>query len=95
MKKILVIAMMFGLAAAPAFAAGDASSSPSGVTADAKGKMLISSDGSRLALVYRVDQAGPQIIFEGRMVTVPANSVKIINGRLTTSLTKDQVIDLP
>ncbi len=95
MKKILVVAMTLGLAASPAFAAGAASTTPTSVMADAKGKMLMSSDGSRLALVYRVDSAGPQIIFEGRMVTVPGDTLKVVNGKLTTSLTKDQVIDLP
>ncbi len=95
MKKILVIATMLGLAASPAFAAGDASTAPTSAMADAKGKMLMSSDGSRLAPVYRVDSAGPQIIFEGRMVTVPGDTLKVINGKLTTTLTKDQVIDLP
>ena len=60
-----------------------------------KGKMLIAADGARLAPVYRVGSEGPQVILDGRMVTVPSNTLAVVDGKLETTLTKAQVIALP
>lgn len=81
--------------AAPAVAAiaVDAAQSPATATIS-KGKMLTASDGARLAIVYRVTADGPQIILDGRMVTVPANTVSIADGKASTSLSKSQVLAL-
>ena len=60
-----------------------------------KGSMLISANGSRLAQVYRVGPDGSaQIIIDGKLVTVPAASLSISAGKLTTSLTKSEVLAL-
>lgn len=60
-----------------------------------KGSMLISANGSRLAQVYRVGADGSaQIIIDGKLVTVPASSLSLSGGKLTTSLTKAQVLAL-
>ena len=60
-----------------------------------KGSMLISANGSRLAQVYRVGADGSaQIIIDGKLVTVPASSLSLSAGKLTTSLTKAQVLAL-
>jgi hypothetical protein len=60
-----------------------------------KGSMLISANGSRLAQVYRVGPDGSaQIIIDGKLVTVPAASLSISGGKLTTSLTKSEVLAL-
>ena len=62
-----------------------------------KGKMLFDSTGARLAPVYRVDSDGSaEIVFEGRMVTVPGTTLSLTSdGKLTTSLKKVDVIALP
>ena len=53
------------------------------------GKMLYSSTGHRIASVYRVTSEGnPQVILDGRLVTVPASTLTEVEGKLTTSLTK-------
>ena len=74
------------------------SSSPEGTAAPVsavKGSMLISANGSRLAQVYRVGADGSaQIIIDGKLVTVPAASLSISGGKLTTSLTKSEVLAL-
>ena len=58
-----------------------------------KGKMLISANGSRLGAVYRVGPDGSaQLIIDGRMVAVPASTLSSVNGKLTTSLTKSEVL---
>jgi hypothetical protein len=70
----------------------DAAASP---VAAVKGSMLVSSNGARLAPVYRVGPDGsPQIIIEGRMVTIPAATLSMADGRLTTSLSKSEVLAL-
>ncbi len=57
------------------------------------GKALYSAKGNRIASVYRVTQAGAvQIILEGKLVTVPGNSLSQAEGKLVTSLTKGELI---
>jgi hypothetical protein len=60
-----------------------------------KGSMLVAADGARLAPVYRVGPDGsPQIIIDGKMRTIPASTLSMSSGRLTTSLTKREVLAL-
>jgi hypothetical protein len=92
--KTILATLILSAAALPAVAQ-DAPASPTSLTASARGKMVIASDGARLAPVFRVASDGPQIILDGRMVTIPANTVSMAGGKLTTSLTKGQVIALP
>lgn len=77
--------------------AGEAPSSPAAATATvaAKGKILIDANGGRLGSVYRVTADGSaQIIIDGKLVAVPASTLSIANGKLTTSLTKSEVLAL-
>jgi hypothetical protein len=61
----------------------------------AKGKTLVAADGARLGPVYRVDSDGSvQMIIGGKMVTVPASTLSTVDGRLMTSLSKNQVLAL-
>jgi hypothetical protein len=79
----------------PALAEGqsDASAAPAAVAE--KGKMLTAANGARLGAVYRVNPDGSaQIIIDGKLVTVPANTLSVANGKLTTSLTKSEVLAL-
>lgn len=60
-----------------------------------RGKMLVDAKGTRLAPVYRVNDDGSvAIIFEGSVVSIPGNTLSIVNGKLTTSLKKAEVIAL-
>jgi hypothetical protein len=95
MKKssLLIACVMAGAAtvaqgqSAPAVAA-----TTSAVT---KGQMLISANGTRLGPVYRVNADGaPQIILEGRIITIPLTTLSSENGKLVTSLSKNAVSDL-
>jgi hypothetical protein len=94
MRHTIFSALVLALATVPAMAQDAPAAAPAALTA-AKGKMLVTADGSRLAPVYRVASDGLQIILDGRMVTVPANTVTLVNGKPTTSLSKGQVIALP
>ena len=76
-------------------AAAQGTSEAAAASVAEKGKMLIAANGARLGTVYRVGADGAaQIIIDGRMVTVPANTLSSVDGKLTTSLTKSQVLAL-
>ena len=56
------------------------------------GKMLYASNGQRVAAIYRVSAEGnPQVILNGKLVTVPASSLSDVNGKVTTSLSKKEL----
>jgi hypothetical protein len=58
-----------------------------------KGKMLVAVNGARLGPVYRVTSDGSvQVIIDGKMATIPATTLSLANGELTTSLSKNDVI---
>ena len=60
-----------------------------------KGRMLTASNGARLGQVYRVSADGSvQIIIDGKMVTVPASTLSSGDNKLTTSLSKSEVLAL-
>jgi hypothetical protein len=97
--SLCAFAALSGTAFADAFNVSPASSSSQEGTAApasaAKGNMLISANGTRLGQVYRVGADGSaQIIIDGRMVSVPAASLSMSGGKLTTNLTKSQVLAL-
>ena len=57
-----------------------------------EGKMLVGANGARLGAVYRVTPDGSaQLIVDGKMVTVPVATLSVVDGKLTTSLSKREV----
>lgn len=96
-KSWLAMVMCAFILPAAAQAAPDApaASATSAAPVAEKGKMLVAANGARLGAVYRVGPDGSaQIIIDGKLVTVPANTISIADGKLTTSLTKSEVIAL-
>jgi hypothetical protein len=84
-KKLWFVAFMCAFVAVPALAQQVAE----------KGKMLVASNGARLGAVYRVGADGSaQLIIDGKMVTVPASTLAVVDGKLTTTLTKSEVLAL-
>jgi len=60
-----------------------------------KGKMVVASNGARLGTVYRVGPDGSaQVIIDGKMVTIPVSTLSNVDGKLTTSLSKSEVLAL-
>ena len=58
-----------------------------------EGKMIYSANGQRLAPVYRVNADGSvQLIMEGRLLTLPATLLSDVNGKLTASQTKGELL---
>ena len=92
MKKSWLVIVMCAFVL-PAAAQGPSDAAPASVAE--KGKMLVAANGARLGAVYRVGTDGSaQVIIDGRMVSVPANTLSSVDGKLTTSLTKSQVLAL-
>ncbi len=58
-----------------------------------EGKMIYGANGQRLAPVYRVNSDGSvQLIMEGRLLTIPAAILSDVNGKLTSSENKAQLL---
>jgi hypothetical protein len=94
-KSWLVLVLCAVVLPAAAQAPADASAAPAAAAVAEKGKMLTAANGARLGAVYRVGPDGSaQIIIDGKLVTVPANTLSIANGKLMTSLTKSEVLAL-
>ena len=56
------------------------------------GKMLYGPDGGRIGAIYRATANGDaQLIVNSRLVTVPAATLSLANGKLATSLTKSEI----
>ena len=88
--SLCALVSLFG--AVQAASASDASTAQ---VSPVKGSMVVSSNGAHLAPVYRVNPDGSaQIIIDGRMVTIPAATLSMASGKLTTSLTKSEVLAL-
>lgn len=96
MKKTLILlslallsssSLMFSVNAAFAAESGAVASSPE------VGKMLYGAGGKKLAAVYKIAANGaPQVLLEGKLVTVPTSSLTEVNGKVETSLTKKELI---
>ena len=94
-KSWLVLVLCAVVLPAAAQAPADAPAAPAAAAVAEKGKMLTAANGARLGAVYRVGPDGSaQIIIDGKLVTVPANTISISNGKLMTSLTKSEVLSL-
>src|ERR1700742_4896075 len=92
MKTAWIAAVACVLAAAGASAQD---SFDNGAALASKGQILVAANGSRLGSVYRVGQDGSvQMIIDGKMVTVPGTTLSNSDGKLTTSLTKSEVLAL-
>ncbi len=88
MRKLVVLCIL-GMAVAQAEESSQAASLS---TPAAQGTMLYSQDGHRLGAVYKVGEDGSaRLILEGKVVTIPADSLSDVGGKLTTTLTKSQV----
>ena len=58
-----------------------------------KGQMLYDSGAARIATVHKVNDDGSvSIILDGKVITVPANTLSIKDDHLTTNMTKNQVL---
>ena len=101
MNKFVTLALVAaaGLAPFTAAAAEDSQSVRAAVdTAPVKvnpGMMLYAANGYRVASIYRVNAEGnPQVILDGKLVTVPAATLSSMGGKVTTSLSKKDLANV-
>ncbi len=90
MKKLLSLALIASTAvvAVPSVAVAQEAAAVQAT----RGAMLYTADGKRVANVYRVTQSGDaQVIYRGKMVTVAATTLSDNSGKLTTSLSADEL----
>ena len=81
------------LVAVGAFAVSSIAAQAADTAVAMKGRMLYGAGGSRLGAITRVTQDGSaQIIIDGKLVTVPASSISTAEGKIATTLTKNEVI---
>jgi hypothetical protein len=89
-----LVALTCALATFTAAAQNSSSAAATAAVAE-KGKMLVSSNGSRLGIVSRVGPDGAaEIIIDGKLVSVPATTLSNVDGKLTTSMSKSEILAL-
>ena len=94
MKTSSLVVLVCAFVAVTAAAQGRLSPATVGA-AGSKGKMLVAANGARLGPVYRVGADGAaQIFIDGKLVSIPSATLSEANGRLTTSLSKSEVLAL-
>jgi hypothetical protein len=92
-KKSWIVVLACALVTVTAAAQDLSAGSEAASTLAAKGKMVQTSNGARLGVVYRVGSDGSaQMILKGRVVAIPASTLSSVDGRLTTSLSKSEVL---
>ena len=92
MNKLSMIVAAALLAAPAVGHAADVSNTAPAVAA-MTGKVLVDAKGARIAPIYRVSADGSaEVIFEGQMVTVPASTLSVADGKVKTSLAKHDLL---
>jgi hypothetical protein len=91
MKSLVVALLISTFAAVPA---GAQDPGGSAVTAVA-GKYLYDAKGHVLSTIMKVSPSGSaQIILEDRLRTIPGSTISLTDGKLTTSLSKREILKL-
>ena len=94
MRTSWLVALTCALATFTAAAQNSSSAAATAAVAE-KGKMLVSANGSRLGTVNRVGPDGAaEIIIDGKLVSVPATTLSNVGGKLTTSMSKSEILAL-
>lgn len=98
MNKFVPIALvatlsLFSVAPAALHAESIANTAGGGAVNAVAGKVVYSASGSRIAAIYRVTEQGRvQVILDGKLVTVPGASLSDVDGKITTSLSKAELL---
>jgi hypothetical protein len=98
MNKFVPIALaatlsLFAIAPAALHAEPIANTAGGGAVNPLAGKVVYSASGSRIAAIYRVTEQGRvQVILDGKLITVPGASLSDVDGKITTSLTKAELL---
>jgi hypothetical protein len=92
MKKFAIVLGAAALAAGIVPAAAMAEDAAAAAVEVKRGDMLYTADGKRVGNVYRVSSDGAaQLIYRGKMISIAASTLSVNGGKLTTTLTIDEV----
>lgn len=94
MRTFVIAALSLAFVASPALADAPVTGTAAAPVTVTAGHMLVAANGSRLGPISRVSGDSAQIILDGRVVRIPVSSIAMVDGKLTTSLTKPQVLAL-
>jgi hypothetical protein len=90
MKKLVMLCLIAGAAQVPLMSAAALAADQAAQVK--QGSLLYSEDGHRLGTVYKVGEDGSvKLIYDSRLVVIPASTLSDVNGKLTTTLTKSDV----
>jgi hypothetical protein len=90
MTRILILAGAAFLTSASVSALAD--NTPASTAAVKAGKEIYDGAGHRLGTVYRLTAQGdPQIILNGKLITIPGSTVSEANGKIQTSMSRADV----
>ncbi|WP_165183913.1 hypothetical protein [Caulobacter soli] len=89
MKKFGLIVALSALLPVSALVGASTAAAESALEKVLIGKLLYDADGKKLAPIYKIDPSGsPQILLDGKAITVPMSSLTEVDGKFTTKLTK-------
>jgi len=92
MRNALLTLGFLALSITPALAEDTATTTQVSTVTVARGQVVVAANGARIGAVSRLaDDGSPQIIFRGRLVTVPLSTISLTGGKLTTSLTTQEL----
>ena len=94
MKKIALLAALIGTVALPmaAFAETAPMVEVANTTVHTTPGTMVYAGHRRLGAAYRVLPDGsPQVILDGQLITVPAATLSLVDGKVTTNLTIAQL----
>jgi hypothetical protein len=89
MKKFGLVVALSALLPVTALVGGSAVAAESALSKALVGKLLYDVDGKKLAPIYKLDEKGvPQILLDGKVITVPMSTLTEVDGKFTTKLSK-------
>jgi hypothetical protein len=90
MKKFgLIVALSALLPVCALGVSAAVAAEPSALAKVLVGKLLYDADGKKLAPIYKLDANGvPQILLDGKVITVPMSTLTEVDGKFTTKMTK-------
>jgi hypothetical protein len=93
MNKLAIAALFAVITPIAAHAAEDSATvRTEGATVQVTAGKMLYSGANRLAPIYRVTSEGnPQLVLDGKLVTIPASTLSSVGGKLTTSLSKKDI----
>lgn len=90
-KKILPFLVMSMGLVTPVLA--QVQTAPAGAVTVEVGKPLVDVEGKRIGAVYRVGADGAaQVIIDGKIYSVPAATLSVVDDKLVTSLKRKEVL---